>query len=650
MHFILTTLVSSLLMVRWVQPVTGMKIVVNSSVPVGELKHFWKSTGFCPPLPHQDAYKFDLSNDMTQNLALIGTVPHGGIKQVRIHWLFDLVTVISNEPFKPHVYNFTLLDNMMDLLYQNGLKPGFELMGNPSNIFTNFEEKSLVMNWKDLVTKTAQRYVDQYGLGYVVDWNFETWNEPDCHDFDALNMTVQGFLNYYDACSEGLKAVSDQLRLGGPGDGCRRSLYSDALLDHVVNGINYFTGERGVRIDFLAYHKKGSGSSDIILNDEISLMKNISKKYPSLANKPFYNDEADPLVGWSKDEQWRADSTYAAMVAKIVVQHQNHFISNPSPEIKNYTLLSNDNGFLSWYPHQFTQRTLLARFQINTTEPPHTHFFQKPVFSVMGLLSLLGEKQIQTSISDDSGRLVSDDGEFGVLSSVHNPAFKGTSDSWQIASLIYFSNDTGPQKGSTHVDVYMDINPPSGASQEMVLVSWILDNTFGNPYAIWEQYGKPDYPTLEQMTLMRGIEGAKALFNITVETGYQYLGKFFLQEPAVLLVHVCSKPSYQPDQPNNVNVYNITAGQVLITWSDNCVNSRCVLTYDIQYSITDDEGSYISIVPEERRKLATSFVYTPSPKKGISPDDQVVGFYKVRAIDYFINYSEFSLPTRYPDS
>jgi hypothetical protein len=27
--------------------------------------------------------------------------------------------------------------------------------------------------------------------------------------------------------------------------------------------------------------------------------------------------EADPLVGWSKDEEWRADNTYAAMVAKV---------------------------------------------------------------------------------------------------------------------------------------------------------------------------------------------------------------------------------------------------------------------------------------------------------------------------------------------
>ena len=34
----------------------------------------------------------------------------------------------------------------------------------------------------------------EYGLGSVMKWNFETWNEPDCRDFDKMNMTVQGKL------------------------------------------------------------------------------------------------------------------------------------------------------------------------------------------------------------------------------------------------------------------------------------------------------------------------------------------------------------------------------------------------------------------------------------------------------------------------
>ena len=61
----------------------------------------------------------------------------------------------------------------------------------------------------------------------------------------------------------------------------------------------------------------------------------------------------------------------------------------------NYALLSNDNGFLNFNPHFFTQRTLVARFQMNETHPPSVQTDRKPVLSVMGLLALLGDIQVQ---------------------------------------------------------------------------------------------------------------------------------------------------------------------------------------------------------------------------------------------------------------
>ncbi|PNI30774.1 IDUA isoform 9, partial [Pan troglodytes] len=101
-------------------------------------------------------------------------------------------------------YNFTHLDGYLDLLRENQLLPGFELMGSASGHFTDFEDKQQVFEWKDLVSSLARRYIGRYGLAHVSKWNFETWNEPDHHDFDNVSMTMQGFLNYYDACSEGL--------------------------------------------------------------------------------------------------------------------------------------------------------------------------------------------------------------------------------------------------------------------------------------------------------------------------------------------------------------------------------------------------------------------------------------------------------------
>ena len=59
------------------------------------------------------------------------------------------------------MYNFTALDLLIDLLHTNGLRPGFELMGSPSGIFTDMENKTQVYWWRDLVTEVAQRYIGE---------------------------------------------------------------------------------------------------------------------------------------------------------------------------------------------------------------------------------------------------------------------------------------------------------------------------------------------------------------------------------------------------------------------------------------------------------------------------------------------------------
>ena len=44
-----------------------------------------------PPLPHESAEEWFLSEDMKQNLAFVGALPNSGIKQVRVHWLLNAV-------------------------------------------------------------------------------------------------------------------------------------------------------------------------------------------------------------------------------------------------------------------------------------------------------------------------------------------------------------------------------------------------------------------------------------------------------------------------------------------------------------------------------------------------------------------------------
>nr|XP_054587268.1 alpha-L-iduronidase isoform X3 [Nothobranchius furzeri]XP_054587269.1 alpha-L-iduronidase isoform X3 [Nothobranchius furzeri] len=529
-------------------------------------------------------------------------------------------------------YNFTKLDQLMDLLWVNGLQPGFELMGSVSNYFTDFENKSQVVEWRNLVYLIAKRYIDLYGLGSVSRWNFETWNEPNNHNFDNVTMSVQGFLNYYDACSEGLRAASELLRFGGPGDSCHappHSLYCWAMLQHCYNGTNFFTGETTVRIDYIALHKKGGGYSLPILQQEIQTVGEIQERFPRFRSLPVYNDEADPLVGWSKPQVWRADVTYAAMVVKVIKQHQDLLLGNPNSTI-NYTLLSNDNAFLSYHPHPFTQRTLTARFQVNNTHPPHVQLIRKPVLTVMGLLALLGDTQVLAQVLTSGGE---HSDTLGVLASSHRPAVLGGSDSWQTAVLVYNSDDNSTSNHTDEVTVSL-----KGLAEQkgLVYVTYYMDNNVTNPYQLWQNMGGPDYPTAEQFRNIRNVEDPRVDGPFKVPAGDTLTLKAKLPVPSILLVHICAQPRAGPDQVNGVRFTGITDGQVLILWSDHCVDSKCIKTFEVEFSTDKQKFRRINV----KDTIFTSYVYSPV-------DQEVGGLYRVRAVDYWGRPGPYSLPERF---
>lgn len=64
---------------------------------------------------------------------------------------------------------------------------------------------------------------------------------------------------------------------------------------------------------------QGDGNSLYILQQEIEAVQQIQKLFPSFSSVAIYNNEADPMVGWSIPQLWRADVTYAAMVVKVIV-------------------------------------------------------------------------------------------------------------------------------------------------------------------------------------------------------------------------------------------------------------------------------------------------------------------------------------------
>ena len=64
-------------------------------------------------------------------------------------------------------------------MLEHRIRPFFELMGNPSYIYSDFNDVDQAHHWRDFMSEMAQRYQGRYGAEELRTWYFETWNEAD---------------------------------------------------------------------------------------------------------------------------------------------------------------------------------------------------------------------------------------------------------------------------------------------------------------------------------------------------------------------------------------------------------------------------------------------------------------------------------------
>ena len=592
----------------------------------GELEPFWQSTGFSPA-------ELLLDDDMKQTLAYLGSVPHNGIRHVRIHYLLNLVTAegLGTDTLK---YDWRRLDEGLDGLVDNDLKPFFELMGNPSGYFTDFEDDAQLRAWQRLVRDLALHLIDRYGLGEVKTWYFETWNEPDIKFWKG---SEQGFLNYYDACSEGLKEAHPSLRFGGPGSAHTLSPLFKRLLAHCDTGRNYFTGETGVRLDFISVHEKGAGKSDEdlrpnsagITRREGAVVQYIREHHPRFADTPFMNNECDPQVGWQQIHTWRAKPYYAALICKIIYQHLDELIDGLGCR---YEILSNDNGFMGTWG----QRTQLTRFGERTlpagqgehktrleeaAAPQAFELVKKPALNVMTMLAFLGGRRCRVEGSDGNNDTL------GVIASRW--------DDTQLAVLLFHSRDEIASVGTSQVTLEFDNLP----YQDMLLAHYRLDEAHGNPFRVWEAMGDrrdletafaraPLTPTAAQLRELRAHQELPLLEpprEVQIDEGHLKLD-IDLPLPSVSLLLLNQKPAERPGAPTRlrgVRYQGLTEREnILLTWRG--PGSRVLRTFEVLFATAPD-GPFTRI--NDGDLIATAFLHAREPGQS--------GFYRVQAVDYW---------------
>ncbi|MDR6287950.1 L-iduronidase [Inquilinus ginsengisoli] len=597
-------------------------IRVDLNGPARPWKRFWRSTGFSPA-------ELLLEPEMRQALAHLGAVPNRGIEYLRVHYMLDLV-----KADRLGAYDWSLLDQALDTIVEHRLRPFFELMGNPGKLYTDFNEDAQVRHWRDLVEALARRCIERYGAEEVRTWYFETWNEPDI--WWKLGGEV-AFNNYYDACSEGLKAVDPALRLGGPGVARRVPPIFRSFLAHCDTGTNYFTGETGVRLDFISVHEKGAvkHAEDLtpdtvgICRHEMEAVNYVREHHPRFAGLPFINNECDPQIGWEIYHTWHAMPYFAGLIAKVIDQHQRLLVE---AEGVDYDILSNDNGFLG----RWGQRTHLAYFgarQFDAAQrdwvtdlaalaarranPEPFDYVKKPGLTVMELLALLGDSRV-----DAPGALDPDRTGLGVIAT---PSAEGG------AVLLYNSVDRIWRSGASAVTLEIAGLEPGRHSVGIFEIA----QDKGDPFSVWEaqalanesnadQLAALNLPNAEQLAALRQAqEPALTVRRVEVRADGRLALDLTLLLPSVALVVVAREAKPPSEAPANLRrqAYrglNGSTNQVLF-WDAPAGGQ--VQLFDVLWGEAED-GPFQVVNPAGL--LSTMYLHAvPSPG----------GWYRVRARD-----------------
>lgn len=467
--------------------------------------NYWNSTGFTPG---------DLlfQKDMQLTLDYLSSIPNEGIKYVRPHWMLNLIGSRNAGTSKAE-FNFEKMDAAFDEMVSRGFKPIFEIMGFPNQEWIvpeneydkyaqgqknelkqwvpDFNKKEDCLLWNSFVKQVITHLVSRYGKEEMEQWYFECTNEPDITSH-FWKQGTPALLNYWDASSAAIKAVSNNFRTGGPGNARGVSDVFKSFLAHCDTGINLMTGKTGAPLDFISVHRKALPYK--MVDDELECVNYIRANHPKFSKLPFWNDEADPMAGWGIPLWWRADTWYGGFVIHSVEAHNRISIDQQGI---NFGILGNDNGFLgNWY-----NRTHLAR-HTNPANADQFWLFKQPDLTAMSLLSLStgnrfevqgysSEKEMATLIpsktpNGDIVLLLVNKSEFGNL----NP-LKGEQ-----------KNALPEQYKQVSKGVNMTIDLKNIDLNGFTSTQIRIDNLHGNAFAEWTSLGQPETISTEQYKMI----------------------------------------------------------------------------------------------------------------------------------------------------
>jgi xylan 1,4-beta-xylosidase len=444
-------------------PATQETVTIGARQPGKPFPHFWEQMfgSGRAVLSLRESYRDDLRQ--VEQIT--------GFRYVRFHAILDDENGVYSADKQGHpVYNFTYVDEIYDGLLANGVKPFVELSFMPKLLAARLDYHPFwyhpivsppadYAKWNALIKAFAQHLVEHYGIDEVSTWYFEVWNEPNI-DFWTGRPAQQTYFELYDNTARALKAVSPQIRVGGPATA--QAAWVGDLIEHAT--------KNQVPLDFVSTHAYGNDTAMDILGHSAAVPAHqmvataVDKVHAQIAASARPDI---PLI-WSE-----FNATYMSEPEITDSVYMGPWLANTIRECDGKVNIMSYWTFSDVFEEQgVINKPFFGGFGLIAIGS-----LPKPAFNVFKLLHSLGDERIP---SDAQDVLVTkrNDGSLIVAA-------------WNLA-------EPGANAGTKTIrfDV-KDIAPDEAISISRV------DATHGNVMPAYEKMGRPQYPTQAQHRELR---------------------------------------------------------------------------------------------------------------------------------------------------
>jgi len=487
------------------------RINVDARQETGRLVPFWTYFGYDEP---NYTYMPD-GRKLLSEISRLGPRP----VYIRTHNLlttkegspalkWGFTNVYTTDDAGNPVYDWTLMDSIMDCYIERGMKPLVEIGFMPRALSTHpepyrhsWEENGPLWTgwtyppadygqWAELVYRWVRHSIDRYGRQEVTTWLWQVWNEPDIGYWSG---TFEEYLKLYDYAVDAVKRACPECRVGGPHttnpDGQNAGAFLTGFLEHCLHGTNYATGKEGAPLEFVAFHAKGNpqlvdGHIQMNMGTQLQAIEagfKIVRSFPELQDIPVIigecdpegcaacSEERDPRYGYRNGTMY--PSYTAASFAKIYQLMDEHRI--------------NLQGVLTW-AFEFENQPWFAGFRDLATNG-----VDKPVLNVFRMVGLMRGSRLK--VEAISGLSARDVIQNGVRQQPDINALAAR-DEQSVTVMIWNYHDNDLPADEAEIELTI-----SGLSPKPFLLHhYRVDREFSNAYEAWKDMGCPQDPDAQQ--------------------------------------------------------------------------------------------------------------------------------------------------------